>query len=65
MKDRESFFGRQDLIAQLDELWAKHVSSLVETVHHGGRHLDAPVVERAALEFGWRHRGVWERRAGR
>ena len=22
MKDREAFFGRQDLIAQLDELWA-------------------------------------------
>lgn len=29
MKDRESFFGRQDLIAQLDELWAKRVPSLV------------------------------------
>lgn len=29
MKGRESFFGRQDLIAQLDELWAKRVSSLV------------------------------------
>ena len=29
MKDKEIFFGRQDLIAQLDELWAKRVSSLV------------------------------------
>ena len=29
MKGRESFFGRQDLIAQLDELWAKRVPSLV------------------------------------
>ena len=29
MKGRESFFGRQDLIAQLDELWAKRGSSLV------------------------------------
>ena len=29
MRERGSFFGRQDLIAQLDELWAKRVSSLV------------------------------------
>ena len=29
MKGKESFFGRQDLIAQLDELWAKRVPSLV------------------------------------
>ena len=29
MKEKESFFGRQDLIAQLNELWAKRVSSLV------------------------------------
>ena len=29
MKDRGLFFGRQDLIAQLDGLWAKRVPSLV------------------------------------
>lgn len=29
MKGREEFYGRQDLIAQLDELWAKRTSSLV------------------------------------
>jgi len=29
MKDKTEFFGREDLIAQLDELWAKRVPSLV------------------------------------
>ena len=29
MKGKEEFYGRQDLIAQLDELWAKRTSSLV------------------------------------
>ena len=29
MKDKDEFFGREDLIGQLDELWAKRVPSLV------------------------------------
>ena len=47
-----------------DEEHVARIKFIHEAIHHGGRHLDALAVKRAALELGRSHRGVRERRAG-